>query len=235
MKKTLSIIILCALVFCTLSVSAQNVKLSKVQQENESTAKTEPENEILVLKTDIALLNDMGIMTDVEGGPFDTVTREETARVVSKILGLENCSEPCSFLDVDKSNPYLGNIGLLQKQGILLGDGDGNYRPKDEITYYEFIKVVVTLLGYEPMALSKDNGFPKGYLNVSEQIGLYIYPMGEDAPINKNDMAKIIVKALGIPVMMQTSYGANAEYQVMDGKDGRALITLTTQMAKETE
>lgn len=106
---------------------------------------------------------------------------------------------------------------------------NGYFKPDESITVLDAVKIIVTALGYKPKA--ERGGYPDGYINVAEEIGL----------INKNDfefktyatreeVAYLIFRCLDIPLMQQTSFGADAVYNIMDGTANLPLITLRKNM-----
>ncbi len=180
---------------------------------------------IVTMRSELAQLYDIGIMSDVGGGPFESITRGEMAKIVAQLRGCPDIGEECEFIDVSIRNPYRGSIGFVAFHNYMNGYGDGLFLPDKDITYYEAVKTVVTVLGYEPLALEK-GGYPNGYLQVANDLGLILYPGAEDRIASKNDLCEIIHVALDIPFMEQTKYGSVVEYAIMDGNNGTLLKTL---------
>lgn len=59
-----------------------------------------------------------------------------------------------NFSDVDRSTPQGQAIYKLAEAGILLGNGDGSFRPYDPITRAELCKIVNAIFGYTEPAES---------------------------------------------------------------------------------
>ena len=85
------------------------------------------------------------------------------------------------------------------------------------LSYYEAVKMIVCMLGYEQDAL--EEGYPKGYMNVANKLGIILYPNIEDRAINFDEYATILYKAIDVPLKVKISFGSEDSYTVMDGKD----------------
>ena len=57
-------------------------------------------------------------------------------------------------------------------------------------------------------------------------------PLITDKPVTRGQTAKLICNSLDIPVMMQTSYGENSEYVIMNGKNGGEFRSIRTELEK---
>ena len=164
--------------------------------------------------------------------PDNTITRAEYAAIVCRALGLENSANGAAgataFVDVAADHWASGYINLATQNGIINGYGDGNFGPEDKVTYEQAVKMLVCALGFEPMA-SQKGGYPTGYLVVANS---YKITSGVTATVEapRKTVAKLVYNALSTPKMDQTSYGVNAEWQVLDGKNDRDYATLLTDM-----
>ncbi len=166
-------------------------------------------------KSELTQLYEIGIMTDVGSGPYQNITRSEMAKIVTQTLKMTNVTMPNTFTDVPDNNPYINQIGVVQSMKIMCGYGNDIFNPDVDITYYEVVKTLVTMLGYEPLAMQR-GGYPHGYLKVGNEMGIILYPGAEDFVINKNEIAKILIKAIDVPLMQQTSFGKTMEYQISE-------------------
>ena len=88
--------------------------------------------------------------------------------------------------------------------------------------------MLVCALGFEPMAAQK-GGYPTGYLVVANT---YKITAGVTATAEapRKTVAQLVYNALSTPKMDQTSYGVNAEWEILDGKNDREYATLLTDM-----
>jgi len=173
------------------------------------------EEGVVVQKTELAQLYDMGIMEDIGEGPFQNITRAEMAQIVVQALNMKEIEMESTFIDVTSDNKYSNQIGVVQSMNIMCGYGNGIFKPDEYITYYEVVKTIVTMLGYEPLALQR-GGYPEGYLKVGNELGIILYPGAKDFVIDKNDIGKILLRATDVPLMLQSSFGENVEYQISE-------------------
>jgi len=188
----------------------------------------------VTMRTELGQLCDIGIMSDVGGGYYDSVTRSEMAKIITQMYGMFDIDlyrQSVDFTDVSSRNPYSASIKFVSDNKIMNGNGDGLFLPDKDITYYEAIKTVVTVLGYEPLALQR-GGYPYGYLRVANEIGIILYPDTDNYTATKGDITDMVFKAIDTPLMKQSGFGAVIEYIVMDGKNGVELQTLRTMLGK---
>ncbi len=171
--------------------------------------------ETITQRTELAQLYDMGIMKDVGSGPYQSITRAEMAKIITQTLNISKVTAANTFTDVTDDNPYINEIGIVQGMKIMCGYGNDIFKPDADITYYEAAKTIVTMLGYEPIA-QQNGGYPYGYLKAGNETGIIPYPGAEDRVINKNDIAKILIKAIDTPLMQQASFGSTAEYMISE-------------------
>ena len=192
-------------------------------------------NGTITMRSELAQLNDMGIMSDgnMHISPYETITRGEMARIITQLDGHDDLEvfnmtgkkRSCDFIDVSSKNPYFSSINYVSQTGIMNGYENSLFLPDKDITYNEAVKTIITALGYEPVALQK-GGYPQGYLNVANELGLILYPHAQDHNITGEEMCDIIHKTLDVPLMMQNGFGAAVSYITMDGKNGNELRTL---------
>ena len=179
------------------------------------------------------LLSSLEIIKGDDLGNFNpdaTITRAEMAAIVCRALGLESAANGAKgatiFTDVAADHWASGYINLANQNNIINGYGDGKFGPEDTVTYEQVIKMLVCALGYEPMAAAK-GGWATGYLVVANT---YKITEGAAADATRKNVATLVYNALSTPMMDQTSFGADAEYQVLDGKGDRDYKTLLTGM-----
>ena len=82
-------------------------------------------------------------------------------------LGLEDAADlqkgQTMFDDVSAEHWANGYINLAVSQGIIEGDGDGNFRPNAPISYAEAMTIMVRATGYTVSA-EENGGYPHGYM-----------------------------------------------------------------------
>ena len=82
------------------------------------------------------------------------VTREQLAYSLSKLAMPYEKSEPVNtnFIDVTAENKYSGYIRSISDLGVMTGNGDGYFRPKEPVSIAALSKTLITLLGYDKIA-----------------------------------------------------------------------------------
>lgn len=171
----------------------------------------------------IEVLGALSIMVGDEKGnfnPSNKITRGEFTRVAVSMLGLDALAEASNyqtkFPDVPKNYWGNGYINVAASQNIVVGDEKGYFNPLSEITYAEAIAMLVRIAGYEPK-VADNGGWPNGYLSVGQSIGT-----AEDlvlsayTAVTREQIAKMTYNTLDTNIMVQTSYGQNISYEVID-------------------
>lgn len=99
-------------------------------------------------------LAELDILEGYEDGSFGGslyITRAEMSAVICRMIDKEAEAEQAKGRTVfDDVNPYhwaIGYINIASDNKIINGDGDGNFRPEDYVTYEESIKMVVCAVG----------------------------------------------------------------------------------------
>jgi len=145
--------------------------------------------------------------------PEDLLTRAEAAKVGASLLGYdagdaeEAALRPTAFDDVYPGmEPALewavGWIHLIADEGIILGDGHGNYDPGDNLEMAEWAAILIRILGHE----KEDMAWPHDYDALAEQLGLvedieYL----SDATVNRAEMAQFTSLAVHVVPMADGS------------------------------
>ena len=122
------------------------------------------------------LLFGAGIIEGYPDGTFGAdkpITRSEMAAIVCRLEGYD--TEPLKgktpFSDIPENHWATGYINKASLEKIIQGDGDGKFRPDDNVLYEEAIKMIVCASGYGDEALNK-GGWMNGYLEVAEEKGI---------------------------------------------------------------
>lgn len=171
----------------------------------------------------VQILSALKIMVGDENGEFrldDTIIRSEVTKMAVHTLGLEDAAESAKgqtmFDDVSTDHWANGYINLAVSQGIIEGDGDGNFRPNAPITYAEAMTIMVRATGYTVSAEGK-GGYPQGYIQVATSNGLTKNVQGSSAEeISRGNVAYLTTNALESKLMEQTGFGSGASYEITD-------------------
>ena len=156
------------------------------------------------------------------------VTRAEMTQLIANILRIGDIeysgSTSDAFTDVSKEHWAYNAIMLAQAQKIVCGNDDGTFLPDNPVTYAEAVKMIVIALGYNPLAEARGN-WPAGYLTVANSLGLLSIAI-VDEYVTRENIAIMLEGALDIPLMVQTGFGSQVEYSILNGENGTALRTL---------
>lgn len=124
-------------------------------------------------------LEHLGIISGYPDGTYGaekSVTRAEMAVVVCKMIDktaeAEEAKGKTDFDDVASDHWASGYINIAAKEGIISGDGNGKFRPEDEVKYEEALKMIVCALGYGDDVEFDETDWSKGYLKIAEEKGI---------------------------------------------------------------
>ena len=157
-------------------------------------------------------LKALGIIAeDVDAS--ETVTRGKAAFYVARMMGTTytNTQYKGVFADVPQSNEYALAIETLADLGIVSGDGNYNYRPDDNLTYYEAACMFSAVLGY---GVTGDIG-TRAYEYVNRN-QIFDGVKAKYDFVNFSDLFMMIYNALHSGVLEQVTYGSKIEYKLSD-------------------
>lgn len=166
---------------------------------------------------EVEVLSDLGIIMDKNRFNItENVTRGDFAVLIARLLRPDTLtqSEFTFFADVPTSNPASAAVAALVEEGIVTGIGNGEFGVDDYITYHQAIKMVISILGYNPYAQQK-GGYPTGHLSVASELKLLRNIKLSDEHITGEIAAKLIYNALEVNIMqMNKVIGDEATYVV---------------------
>lgn len=158
----------------------------------------------------VKLLDNLRIFTGSNGDYRlnDQLSRSEAAALAVRTLGKElyvllNSSSYRNTIypDVDSSHWYAPYVGYCTGEGILSGDSSGSYKPNDFISEKSFLKIILSVLGYE---INTDFTWNSVYKK-SFEVGLvkdlmYIAKIDDNISFKRGDAVNVLYNALTIPV-----------------------------------
>lgn len=117
-----------------------------------------------------------GIITGDPLGNFNPdaeITRAEVAAMICRLMGAGDEAQVArNQIYGDVSGHWAeGYITTATRLGVFNGDGAGNFRPNDNVTYEQIIKILVCVGGHDSEARSK-GGWPNGYIAVAAELGI---------------------------------------------------------------
>lgn len=186
---------------------------------------TDSSNEASCVET----LSALGILIGDESGDLNldkNITRAEFSTIITRILGIETADVKEVFTDVSLNHWANSAVNTCYNLGIINGYGNGAFGPEDFVTYEQAVKMIVCVLGYEPMAAQK-GGYPTGYLAVANMNEL---TENVNTQATRGDIVHLIFNALDIPMMEQAGFGTEITYEILDGTNNKAYKTLLSEM-----
>ena len=129
----------------------------------------------------VAVLNKLGIISGYEDGSFKPTTalnRAQAAKIMCGLLLTQSTADKLTvsaapFKDVSADYWAAAYISYCKNAKILDGYGDGTFRPTATLTGYQFVKMLLTALGYSS-ATEKftGSGWTLNVAKVANGIGL---------------------------------------------------------------
>lgn len=195
MKKIICIILALSMVAMYMPVMAATTTFSDVSNSSK-------------YREAIYTLNDFGIILGDAGSdtfrPQANISREEFSVIMTRVLGLGDLNVTVTdypFPDVIPSTCADWSIKatkIAYDLGIIKGFDDGSFRPKENVTYEQAVKMIVCTLGYEASAIEQ-GGWPLGYLTVARSFG--ILNNAESAysePASREVIAQLVANSLEV-------------------------------------
>lgn len=174
-----------------------------------------------------AVLNAMGV-TDIgaEGlfMPYSRLSRGEFAVMLEKLIQPEDdIHGEMGYSDITESHYAYRAVDFLSYYGYMIGYGDETFKPEQEITYNEAVKVCTGLLGYAQVP-STDDRF---YLNAAANAGILGGVSMDNGYINKGNAVKLIANMLDANMVVSNYDG---ETYTVDGS--KTMLTEVCGMYK---
>lgn len=147
-----------------------------------------------------------GILTGFPDGTFrpdESITRAQACAVIYKGFPHDDAdytSAAEAFSDLSGSQWAVQYIGYCAEKGIVKGYGDGTFHPSAEVTYYEYITMLVRAMG---LADDATMAWPGDYIAVAEGTGLLSGMSGSaetygNLPAKRGDCAVMLCEAADI-------------------------------------
>ena len=149
-------------------------------------------------------LSELNILSGYPDGSFKgkrSVTRAEMAAIACRMLGKEAEASrqkgDTEFFDVNEDHWASGYVNTAVSEGIIVGDGNGYFRPEDEVRYEEAIKIVVCAAGYGDGVEVYKNDWSAGYLRVADKYKITNNLEGSKGnPSKRSDVAVMVYNGL---------------------------------------
>ena len=155
----------------------------------------------------VNVLGKLGVINGYEDGSFkpdNNVTRAEFTAMLLRTRGMGSLGstsiENPPFPDVTTSDVSwaIGNIRTAQGMGIINGYEDGTFRPKNNVSYEEAIKMIVCALGYENFSAPGNEWYSK-YVMTANTLGFLDKSGGTiGTPATRATIAKMLYNCLEV-------------------------------------
>jgi hypothetical protein len=211
MKKVLSLVLVIAMILSSFSF-AFAANFEDVEGDYEKAINT---------------LVGLGVVTGYEDGTFKPeriVTRAEMAKLIVEILGYGDLVAGSKSNFADTQGHWADAwIALAAGRGIVVGDGDGNFRPDAQVSYDEAITMIVRALGYtddcnELKGMTWPTNFKVKAADLKLTKDVKIVGTGAD----RGGVAQLLFNALEANMVTVDADG-NVNY-VKDGDDNKILL-----------
>lgn len=108
---------------------------------------------------------------DTENYWSENITRAEFSQAVYNIVKSADKARSGNayYTDIKENEPLFEAVGFLAETGILTVSDDRKFNPGSSVTYDEAVKMLVTLAGYAPYAMSK-GAYPTGYIMTAQNL-----------------------------------------------------------------
>lgn len=178
----------------------------------------------------IETLAKLNILQGYPDGTFGAdrgITRAEMSAIVLRSQGLGEEANKSKgktiYDDVASTHWATGYINKATELEIIEGDGDGKFRPEDNVKYEEAIKMIVIAVGFGDEAKTK-GGWPDGYISVAQENNIL-----KNVPGSKRDISTRGAVAL----MTYQGLSARVKTPVVSVEEGRytspQVVTLVTE------
>ena len=163
-------------------------------------------------KDDIDFLVGLDIFNENDFDEETTLTRGEIAKVFAKLsmYDTSSYSKTLTYYDVSKDYENYNAIGVCTDLGIMSGYSEWLFGPNDSISIEQVVTVLVRMLGYQIYA-DTNGGFPYGYLNQAQKIGLLdgIEVVDTSVGCTNYVLAGLIANMLEIEVVVKDGYSVD--------------------------
>lgn len=134
-------------------------------------------------------------------------------------VGFSGCSvnreDVSNFEDIESSE-YKQYIVSTYRHGYIAGVDKTHFSPDTAVTYEQAVKILMTILGYDPAA-QEMGGYPSGYMKVAEECKL----LKNTSPRGSLDMQNALIllyNAAHTDVMELKSTGKTYTYVINEGE-----------------
>ena len=162
---------------------------------------------------DINILTVLGIAESFyedEFLPDKAMSRADYCKMLVDITG-EVSTDKAYYKDVSSDNKAFNQISYAYAQKIMVGYGNGIFRPDEPIKIGEAVKVMISFMGYN----FKTDGSIIGAMQLGRQLGISDNIEGAYTDVLTRGMAcRLIKNSLDIPIPEVSSVGKDVTYKI---------------------
>lgn len=162
-------------------------------------------------------LSDLGVMTGYEDGifkPDNNLTRAELSTLISRVSGISRVDDVYGdydemldsadvFSDIDRTYWGYKYIAFCKQKGYLGGFEDGTFRPNDNVTLAQTLKICLTSIDYDAMLKdesSSDEDWTAEWMNLAAQYELADASDDPNRVISRIEAAQILHTVIDMPM-----------------------------------
>lgn len=162
--------------------------------------------------TTLAKLDVVNGFTASRFGPDATLTRGQAAQIfVNALYADATVRNVCPFTDIYKDTWCYDAVNIAYYYGIVHGFSDGTFRPSTEVSFNQWLAMILNVLGYDVTRL--DGTWPTNIYALGYQLGLFENLKVTSDSITRGEACQMLYNALDIKVI-----GTNKTlYQMVTG------------------
>lgn len=160
----------------------------------------------------VEILYGLGVVSGDDNGlfnPDNNVTRAEFSKMVVESIGEGAAAAGQKAPQYSDVNGHWGEgyVAAASGKGIINGFEDGTFKPDEQVTYAQAVKMLVCAAGYETYAV-KNGGWPSGYLAWGNQLKIIngVSVESNDTALTRKDCAVLVANALKAPLCVIDRY-----------------------------
>lgn len=176
----------------------------------------------------VDVLTKLEVLAGYEDGTFrpnGLISRAEFTKIISSVTGgTKSDNYPLyesDFADVAKSHWAFKYI--LHCKALKLVDGyeDGTFRPDDNITLAETIKICLSAIGYNNLITEQSSDWSKPWIDMAYEYKLIdSKDKNSDSMVTRLEVAELVFKTINLPLCILTRYDTtNPTFDFADGTD----------------
>lgn len=176
---------------------------------------------------EMAMLVDLGLISGYQDGtigPRQPISRQEIAKLCSQISGelttAASCRLPMSVRTAGRA-PYIEDC---YAKGIISGSSDGLFRPNDEVTAQELVKMLLVCIGIEDSGFTGANWAERVNATASS-LGIYDgYYASPTKPLTRDEACLLIYNALQCDAVADYDETGAPVYHLDDLRNPQTLL-----------